>query len=298
MTAPTTPDLQTGERFEFGENWRRFLARLNGERIRLAEESLKDMLEVDDLAGRRFLDVGSGSGLFSLAARRLGARVHSFDDDPQSVACALELRRRYFPADPAWTVERGSVLDGDYLAGLGQFDVVYAWGVLHHTGQMWEALANVDGLVEPGGRLFLAIYNDRGWWSHFWRRIKRTYNALPRPLRLPFALLVLVPREVKSALFSLVTLRPMRYVRSFTEYSARQRGMSRWHDLLDWVGGYPYEFARPEAIFDFYRARGYILRRLRTNVGLGCNEFVFEKADVIPHHRAHSAYMPRDHREE
>jgi len=144
-------ELNAGERFAFGDNWARFLSILNDERIRMAEESLKRMLEVETLAGKSFLDIGSGSGLFSLAARRLGARVHSFDYDPQSVACTAELKRRYFPDDAQWVVEEGSALDMDYLNRLGQFDVVYSWGVLHHTGAMWQALKNVAPLVAGGG---------------------------------------------------------------------------------------------------------------------------------------------------
>src|SRR5690606_102989 len=137
--------------------------------------------------GLRFLDIGSGSGLSSLAARRLGARVHSFDYDPESVACTAELRRRFFPGSPDWTVERGSALDAGYLRGLGSFDIVYSWGVLHHTGRMWEGLANAALPVAEGGRLFVAIYNDTGTQSRRWRWIKRTYNQLPRVTRMPFA---------------------------------------------------------------------------------------------------------------
>src|SRR2546426_1571009 len=135
-------EILGGGRFAFGENWARFLALLDDQRIRDAEESLQSKLEVENLAGKSFLDIGSGSGLFSLAARRLGARVHSFDYDPQSVACTAELRRRYFPGDERWTIEGASVLDAAYLASLGPFDVVYSWGVLHHTGHMWQALEN------------------------------------------------------------------------------------------------------------------------------------------------------------
>ena len=268
-------EVEGGERFEFGENWSRFLAGLREEHIERAADSLRQMLEVGSLEGRSFLDIGSGSGLFSLAARRLGARVHSFDFDPRSVSCALELRRRHFPGDPDWTIEEGSALDADYLRSLGRFDVVYSWGVLHHTGDMWRALDNARLPVAPGGRLFVAIYNDTGSQSARWKWIKRTYNRLPRPLRAPFALAAIAPQEARLFAGALARLRPMSYVRLWTTYD-ENRGMNRWRDIVDWVGGYPYEAATPEEIFDFYRARGFTLTKLKCGrVGLGCNEFVF-----------------------
>ncbi len=271
-------EVSRGDRFEFGKNWSRFLSLLNERHIVAAEYSLRQMLEAEDLAGKRFLDIGSGSGLFSLAARRLGARVHSFDYDPQSVACTSELRRRSFPGDARWTIEEASVLNRDYLKSLGEFDIVYSWGVLHHTGQIWSALDNACLPVAVGGKLFIAIYNDMGSQSARWRWIKRTYNDLPAFLRTPFAVMVITPSEVKSLLHSLLLLRPREYVRSWSDYD-QPRGMNRWRDIVDWVGGYPYEVARPEEIFDFYRARGFTLTKLKCGgVGLGCNEFVFQKS--------------------
>lgn len=275
-------EVSRGTRFEFGKNWRRFLDLLDDARIAEAESSLKGMLEVEELHGKTFLDIGSGSGLFSLVARRLGASVFSFDFDPHSVGCTRELRRRYFPDDESWTIQEGSVLDNTYLESLGRFDIVYSWGVLHHTGKMWEALDNAQRLVLPGGKLFIAIYNDTGSQSSRWRWIKRTYNRLPSVLRIPFTLLVITPGEAKSIARSLLTLKPENYIRSWTGYKS-QRGMSRWRDIIDWVGGYPYEVAKPEELFEFFKARGFKLTKLLCgNVGLGCAEFVFEKRVTEP----------------
>jgi 2-polyprenyl-3-methyl-5-hydroxy-6-metoxy-1,4-benzoquinol methylase len=270
-------EIASGERFEFGKNWTAFLSVLDDERIEKAEESLMTMLGCETLAGKTFLDIGSGSGLFSLAARRLGARVHSFDFDSSSFACTKELRRRFFRADDEWLVEQGSALDRDYVERLGKFDIVYSWGVLHHTGKMWEALSNAAIPVAGGGKLFIAIYNDTGSQSKRWHWIKKTYCGLPRLFKTPFAVAVILPGEIKSIAKAFVTLQPMSYIHSWTRYKTG-RGMNRWHDIIDWVGGYPYEVATPDEIFEFYKTRGLTLVKLKTGgVGLGCNEFVFER---------------------
>lgn len=269
-------EVQRGERFGFGANWTQFLNVLNDERIALAEQSLRTMLGVSDLQEKRFLDIGSGSGLFSLVARRLGANVHSFDYDPQSVACTAELKRRYYHDDRGWVVEQGSALDKDYLRTLGQWDIVYSWGVLHHTGAMWQALENVSPLVRQGGTLFIAIYNYQRVMTPVWTWVKRAYNRLPSSLRW----LVLGPALIRlwgpRTLYDLVRGKPFHTWQHYAEHSVR--GMSAWRDVVDWVGGYPFEVAKPEEIFDFFRPRGFQLERLKTCAGgLGCNEFVFRK---------------------
>jgi SAM-dependent methyltransferase len=265
MNKQHVTEISQGKRFEFGANWTHFLNVLSDDRIEQAGESLRKMLGVDHLRGKRFLDAGSGSGLFSLAARKLGAHVHSFDYDPKSVACTRELKRRYFPDDEAWIVEEGSVLDQNYLQRLGNFDVVYSWGVLHHTGAMWQAMRNVESMASE--KLFIAIYNDQGWVSKYWTVVKRIYNdgvlgrVLVIGLHLPYL-------YVFRFFIRKIAARPL------------ERGMSLWHDMLDWLGGYPFEVARPQRILDFYLQHNYVCVKLKTCGGrMGCNEFVFSRVE-------------------
>jgi 2-polyprenyl-6-hydroxyphenyl methylase/3-demethylubiquinone-9 3-methyltransferase len=258
-------EIASGQRFAFGRNWRHFLQHLDEDRIRQAEASLKDMLGCKDLRGRRFLDIGSGSGLFSLAARRLGAQVLSFDFDPQSVACTAELKRRYFAADSDWKVEHGSVLDAEYMQSLGQHDIVYSWGVLHHTGHLDLAVRHAIGAVAEGGQAFIALYNAQPLASRYWTFVKRSYNRWP------------VCRPAWIALHWLYPTLPGVLLRAL-QGRAYPRGMSVWHDLLDWLGGYPFEVRSPEQVLDVFRAQGFDLTRLKTVGGkMGCNEFVFQR---------------------
>lgn len=275
MPKETTTEFQKevrqGQRFEFGKNWQQFLRELTEERIQAAAASLKSNLEVETFRGLTFLDVGCGSGLFSLAAHRLGALVHSLDYDPHSVACALELRRRYGSEDLPWTIEQGSALDPEYLGALGTFDVVYSWGVLHHTGSMWAALENMVPLVAPRGKLYIAIYNDQGTASRRWLAAKKLYNG-KRWLRPVLSGLCLVHVWWRPLVKDVLQGRPGH---SWRDYR-RRRGMSPWRDVVDWIGGYPFEVAKPEEILQFYRARGFVLEKLKTCGGsLACNEYVF-----------------------
>ena len=253
-------------RFKFGKNWRRYAGLIDEQRIRIAEQSLQSMLETEDLRGIQFLDVGSGSGLFSLAARRLGASVLSFDFDSEAVACTESLRDQYFPDDRNWRIQRGDILDQGFIESLDTYDIVYSWGVLHHTGAMRVALENIASVVKEDGYLFVAIYNDQGWLSSYWHTVKKIYNSnlfgcsLMTIIHAPY--LFLLRRLVRAVLYR----------------GDLPRGMDLWRDMVDWLGGFPFEVAKPEEIFKIFKHRGFRLQNLKTCGGRqGCNEFVFHR---------------------
>lgn len=263
-------------RFEFGKNWKNFLESLDENRIKEAEYSLKNALGASNLKGQTFLDIGSGSGLFSLAAKNLGAAVHSFDYDKNSVSCTQYLKEKFAPDAKDWIVEQGSILDKKYLKNLPKADVIYSWGVLHHTGNMYQAFENVSELVKPKGYLFISIYNDQGNTSKIWTWIKKTYNKAGPIMKWSLLIICLFRLWVLRCIKDLLqTGNPLK---TWLEYK-KNRGMSAYYDVVDWVGGYPFEVAKPEEVFEFFKNKGFKLIHLKTCAGgIGCNEFVFQKA--------------------
>lgn len=257
------------KRFKFGLNWKDYLKSINESRILVAEQSL--ISKLGSVEGKTFLDIGSGSGLFSLAASRLGAKVVSFDYDSESVECTKHLKKISEVDDRSWQVRSGSILDEEFIRSLGTFDIVYSWGVLHHTGEMWSALENACALKNDQGKLFIALYNDQGFRSRFWLRIKRLYVSgilgryLVNATFIPFFF-------IQNAIFSIVTRRNI-----FRDYRSK-RGMSIIHDWIDWLGGYPFEVAPPGDVVDFLLQRQLYLHSIKVNCGHGCTEYVFAPA--------------------
>lgn len=264
-------EVKRGKRFEFGKNWLSFLNHLTKTKITESEKAIKDFLGSVD--GKSFVDVGSGSGLSSLAARNLGAKVSSLDYDPSSVYCTEQLKEKYFPQDKNWTVAHASVLDEEVMKQLGKFDIVYSWGVLHHTGNMWGALNNVELLVAPHGCLFVSLYNHQPFFSNYWTIVKKLYNK--NILGKLLVCIVHIPYFfLRTILVGIIKYKNP--IGEFTSYK-KQRGMNLWHDWIDWLGGYPFETATPGQIVDLYNNKGYKLIKIKTTNSLGCNEFVFQK---------------------
>lgn len=301
------PLSEAETRFAFGKNWNEFLKQIDSERAAQAVVSLRQLLQLDPgvaapLEGKTFLDIGSGSGLFSLAAVALGAAVVSLDIDPDSVECTRRLKAQFESSgrdssttfgcrDSArneWRVHQLSVLDSDGMSALGMFDIVYSWGVLHHTGAMAAAIEAASRRVAPGGLFAIAIYNDQGGASRRWHAIKRGYHAVPSCLRGAYVAACASFYEVK---FALARLASGRSPLPLADWRAKRadRGMSVWHDWVDWIGGIPFEVATPETIIMPLRRQGFTLEHLRTvGSGWGCNEYVFLRERVQPNHDKNS----------
>tara|TARA_B100000989_G_scaffold39370_1_gene24952 strand:+ start:504 stop:1262 length:759 start_codon:yes stop_codon:yes gene_type:complete len=250
-------------RFKFGKNWKIYSRFIDSEKIYFGAESLKEYFKVENLNNKSFLDAGCGSGLFSICAATLGAKVRSFDYDLDAVECTREAVKTHIKK--RILVENGDILDSSYIKKLGKFDYVYSWGVLHHTGNLDKAMQNIDELVKKKGKLFISIYNDQGFKSEAWEKIKFIYNKFFffRPLLFVIFFVFMKLPEISYKILS---------------KKKELRGMNSVIDLIDWLGGYPFETAKPEEVIDFFTKLGYTLEKLKTvNGKSGCNEFVFMK---------------------
>jgi 2-polyprenyl-6-hydroxyphenyl methylase/3-demethylubiquinone-9 3-methyltransferase len=258
--------------FAFGKNWRSFVETVNEDSIAMAVQSLTRLLPAEQLRGRQFLDIGCGSGLTMLAAMRLGAgAVQGVDIDPNSVAAADALLTRFVPGG-AWSVKVASVFDLPQQSG-GTFDIVHSWGVLHHTGNMTEAIRRAAALVAPGGHFIIALYRKTPL-CRLWKVEKRLYSAAPRPIQ---ATMRGVYYSAYCAGLLATGRSPQEYIRTYKS----ARGMDWAHDVHDWLGGYPYESITPAEATAQLRSLGFDLVRayekpapLGGLFGSHCDEFI------------------------
>lgn len=265
--------LDDKDKFAFGKNWQNFVTNSFSEKaLENSKTRLADFLSPNSIEGKTFLDLGSGSGIHSLAALKLGAKeVLSIDYDQDSVSCTSKLKNDFGYSDN-WQVKRGSILDTDLIKDLGSYDVVYCWGVAHHTGNMWKSLENIILPVKTGGLLFVAIYNtvEGRMGSKKWQKIKKFYNKSPKIIK---KIMEFVYISYNFFMLAIKLNNPFSFIKKYKE----KRGMSWKTDLIDWLGGYPYEHASVAEVFDFYSSKGFLLEKIKTTNYIGCNQFLFRK---------------------
>jgi 2-polyprenyl-6-hydroxyphenyl methylase/3-demethylubiquinone-9 3-methyltransferase len=261
----TEADSGSMKIFDFGANWADFSEQhVDSQRLAIAARSIQDLLQRPALTGLRILDIGCGSGLFSIAAHQLGASVTGVDINPRCIEVSQRNAALLAP-ESAIRFQLASALDERQMADLGSFDLVYAWGSLHHTGSMWRAIELAADRVQPSGTLVLAIYNTHVT-SPIWREIKRIYNQAPEFVQRLMA--IIFAGIIYVAKFMVTRSNPLE----------KERGMDFWYDVIDWIGGYPYEYATIGQIAEFMRTRGFrLVRVVPAQVPTGCNEFVFER---------------------
>jgi 2-polyprenyl-3-methyl-5-hydroxy-6-metoxy-1,4-benzoquinol methylase len=248
------------DRFGFGANWLDYQTSVTDARLAAARADLEAWLGTRSLAGKRVLDIGSGSGVHSLCLHAMGAtELVSFDFDAESVEATARLHASA-GAPASWTVRRGSVLDAAFISSLGTFDLVYSWGVLHHTGQMRQAIAHACRCVNVGGQLFISIYAKGPNYAAD-LALKQRYHAasLSGKRRMEFEWIT-----ERYALRRAAGQVPDDW---WTE--GRERGMDSYCDLVDWLGGLPYEVATADELITQLRASGIETRRLRECPGDG-----------------------------
>jgi len=253
--------------FSFGRNWRSFSRFVSEDTIREAEDDVRRWLGPDGVAGKRVIDVGCGSGIHSAAIFRLGPlELLTIDLDPHSVECARRLWE--VAGKPAnWRIQCADILDFDKLQTFGQFDVVYSWGVLHHTGHMWTAVENATRLAKPqDGRLWISLYTKGPSYDHH-LKVKRRFNSWPWPMKQAY---------VWRYLFH-CWRGARRHGIKLSQWFWQGRGMNAYHDAMDWFGGLPYEVASAEEVVDFLTRRGWKTERVQEEHEEKCSIYLFSR---------------------
>ncbi len=265
----------TSTHFAFGKNWSDYAKTITEEKINDAVKELSRLLNGYDLKGKTFLDIGSGSGIHSLAALKLGAKsIVAIDIDYNSTKTTQQTLAKYEEHHGQWKALNINIFESNAVID-EKFDVVYSWGVLHHTGDMKHALEQSISYLNNDGHLLIALYVATPFCG-IWKHLKWFYSKLPTLLQKPILWLYSALRLI---IMPLKGKNPITFLKNYH----KNRGMNFLHDGHDWLGGYPYQSISKtdlqkllekddlELIYD-YKAE----KRLAP-LGTGCGEYHFIK---------------------
>jgi len=259
------------KQFDFGQNWKNFSEKkLNKDKIIQAQHDFKELVKDLDIKNKSFIDIGFGQGLGLLSSIIFGAKSVGVDINEKCYE-TLERNKDFFPElkNVDIPIIIGSILDGSILEKIKSinktYDILHSWGVLHHTGNMWTAIDNCCQLISQNGIFILAIYNKH-WSSRLWYIIKKIYNSSP----------AIIKRLMIYKFYAIIFI--AKFLVTFKNPLKKERGMSFYYDIVDWIGGFPYEYATKDEIVEYLRYKGFnLIKFTKASVPTGCNEFIFRK---------------------
>jgi SAM-dependent methyltransferase len=267
--------LKNKKHFAFGKNWELYSRQINSSHIESSKKDLIGLIQLESLQGMSVLDIGSGSGVHSLSMMLLGCKdLVALDYDPDSVSTTNRvLSGKSFKGD--FQVIQADILK--HIPGIDgrTFDLVYSWGVLHHTGDMMKGIDRSISYVKPGALIALALYR-KTLLCTFWRIEKFLYSKSPKILQSLF-------QKTYEFVFGLgIKIKTGQSLRAYKLSYFQKRGMDFSRDVHDWLGGYPYESIDPRYLIQYMEQRGFTLLNSHISkkqigiLGSGCDEFLFK----------------------
>lgn len=246
-------------KFSFGKNWCDYVDKLTDDIVKIHKDNLFTYYTDYDFKDKSILDIGCGSGLSSLSFNILGCKsLLSIDVDPNSIIAAYKLKNNFKKlvlTECDWEIKEQSILDDNFVNNSRKFDLVYSWGVLHHTGDMWTAIDNASKLVNDGGILHLALYVSGNRYNDD-LMLKYLYNMTDENGKIKLIYDWLYYYHISK---------------NIDIFQINNRGMNKYNDCIDWLGGLPYEVCNPSVLDYFLEKKGFVKIFYKPALGQGGN---------------------------
>jgi len=197
----------------------------------------------EEVQGMAVLDAGCGTGIFSAIFARNGAgRVVGIDISPGSLETARGLKEKFNLANVSF--ERQDMLQLPFADGT--FDIVWAWGTVHHTTDPLRAISELARVLRLGGSIFLAVYKrTKLTWIH--EIIRKT--------------LVKTPKQSWTALSKIMAFFLSPVVFFFKKREKSRKGEKLEELILDWYFVPIRHYYTPEEIRDVLEGKSFEIEK-------------------------------------